>query len=999
MMPRWMHRVDRSRRIQQADRWRACHPVRSLASPLTYSTKLARPRRKKTEAAPTAEPCVSTPPAIHVRGARVHNLKNIDIDLPRDCLVLLTGVSGSGKSSLAFDTIYAEGRRRYLECLSSYARQFLDELERPDVDSIDGLPPTVAIDQRAGTANPRSTLGTVTEIYDYLRLLFARVGKPHCPACGVPILRQTPEQMAAQLMRLEDSQKVQILAPLVRDRKGQHVDVFQAIRRAGLIRARVDGEMIEVTDQPPKLAKAKSHTIEAVVDRISIREGIRPRLAESLDLALKLSGGGIVTLTQSPEGWDEQYLSVHLNCPQCDAGLPAIEPRSFSFNSPHGACPACEGLGSRRAFQAELAIADRSRSWDQGVVAPWALVSTAVKDATPYDATVREFLTRHRIAASSPLELLPAKAWTSFWSGEPAGAFPGLALLLEQLYQQIRSESIRKALDVYREDVLCMACAGSRLRPESRAVRIEGRSIADLTSLAIADLLSFFQSLRLEPALQPVGSPLVSEIVGRLHFLVEVGLDYLSLGRGTDTLSGGELQRARLAAQLGSGLMGVCTILDEPTAGLHSRDTDRLIVSIRRLLEQGNSILVVEHDASVIRAADWIVDLGPGAGPDGGTVVTAGTLEQLQTSTTSITARYLVNGFQLAALPSQRLASSPGWIQIRGASLNNLKHVDVQIPLGALTCVTGVSGSGKSTLVNDLLARTVRRFLHRPDTRGQSPDGILGLEAIDQLVEVDQSPIGRGPRSTPATATGLFDDVRRVFALTREAKIRGYGASRFSFNATGGRCEACHGLGQRRLPMHFLPDLHVTCEVCGGKRFNRQTLEVKFKGKSIGDILDMRVDDSRRLFDAVPRVLRGLTALHDVGLGYLTLGQSSSTLSGGEAQRIKLAAELGRATTGRALYLLDEPTTGLHFADIERLLTILHRLASVGHTVVVIEHQLDVIASADWVIDLGPEGGAAGGRVVAMGPPIAITQEDRSHTGLALRLGLPGTRTAATTNS
>ena len=519
----------------------------------------------------------------------MHNLKNIDVDLPRDCLVVLTGVSGSGKSSLAFDTIYAEGQRRYLECLSSYARQFLDQLERPDVDSIEGLPPTVAIDQRAGTANPRSTLGTVTEIYDYLRLLFARTGTPHCPACNVPILRQTPEQMAAQLMRLRDGQKVQILAPLVRDRKGQHIDVFQAIRRAGLIRARVDGTLIEITDQPPKLAKAKPHTIEAVVDRISIREGIRPRLAESLDLALKLSGGGVVTLTQSPEGWDEQFLSIHLNCPSCGAGLPAIEPRSFSFNSPHGACPACQGLGSRWAFQPELSIPDRSRSWAQEAVAPWALVATAVRDATPYDAQVHEFLTQHRIAVSSPLESWPAKILSSFWSGEPARSFPGIALLLEQAYQQARIEPVRKAFEVYREEVLCTDCGGSRIRPESRAVQIEGRSIADLSSLAIRDLLNFFQSFRVEPALEAVGSPLAVEIVGRLQYLMEVGLDYLSLGRGSDTLSGGELQRARLAAQLGSGLMGVCTILDEPTAGLHPRDTDRLIASIRKLLSRGTA--------------------------------------------------------------------------------------------------------------------------------------------------------------------------------------------------------------------------------------------------------------------------------------------------------------------------------------------------------------------------------------------------------------------------
>jgi excinuclease ABC subunit A len=950
---------------------------------------VAKPRRKKSETAVPPEPS-SSPLAIQVRGARVHNLKNIDVDLPRDCLVVLTGVSGSGKSSLAFDTIYAEGQRRYLECLSSYARQFLDQLERPDVDAIEGLPPTVAIDQRAGTANPRSTLGTVTEIYDYLRLLFAKVGKPHCPACGVPIIRQTPEQMVNQLMRLKDGQKVQILAPLVRDRKGQHVDIFQAIRRAGLIRARVDGELIEVTDQPPKLAKAKAHTIEAVVDRIAIREGIRPRLAESLDLALKLSDGGVVTLTDSPGGWVEQFFSIHLNCPHCGAGLPAIEPRSFSFNSPHGACPECQGLGSRWAFQPELVVPDRARSWDEGAVVPWALLPAAVKDPASYEAQVDDFLKRHHVARSSAVASWPAKVWSSFWSGEQAAGFPGLASLLEQAYEQARSESARKAFDVYREEKLCTACSGSRLRPESRAVQLADRSIADLTGLAISDLLGFFQSLTIEPAFEAIGAPLVGEIVARLRYLVEVGLIYLSLGRGADTLSGGELQRARLAAQLGSGLMGVCTILDEPTAGLHPRDTDRLIASIRRMLEQGNSVLVVEHDASVIRAADWIVDLGPGAGPDGGTVVAAGTLGQLQASPASITARYLSQALQLAPDRSQRLAASPGWINIRGASLHNLKQVNAQIPLAAFTCVTGVSGSGKSTLINDVLARNVRRVLNHGGPRGPSPDGISGLDAIDQLVEVDQSPIGRGPRSTPATATGVFDEVRRVFALTREAKVRGYGYGRFSFNAKGGRCEACRGLGQRRLPMRFLPDLHVTCEVCGGKRFNRQTLEVKFKGKSIGDVLEMRVDESRSLFEAVPRVMRGLNALHDVGLGYLTLGQSSSTLSGGEAQRIKLAAELGRPATGRALYLLDEPTTGLHFADIERLLTILNRLADLGHTVVVIEHQLDVIASADWVIDLGPDGGEAGGQIVAMGPPMEIARNDASHTGRALRGGSNG---------
>jgi excinuclease ABC subunit A len=931
----------------------------------------------------------------------VHNLRNIDVDLPRDCLVVLTGVSGSGKSSLAFDTIYAEGQRRYLECLSSYARQFLDQLERPDVDAIEGLPPTVAIDQKAGTPNPRSTLGTITEIYDYLRLLFARAGTPHCPTCGAPIRRQTPEQMVGRLLQVPAGKKVQLLAPLVRDRKGQHLDVFQAIRRAGLIRARVDGQIIEVTETPPKLAKTRPHTIEAVVDRIAIRDGIRPRLAESLDLALKLADGRLLALIEAPEGgWDELLLSVHLGCPACGSGLPEIEPRSFSFNSPHGACPVCQGLGSRGAFQPELVIPDRSRSWDQGAVVPWSLVSPAGMDTVdwPQGALIQEFLRRHQIDGAAPLESWPAETWRSFWCGEPAGPFPGLETLLEQQYQDTKSEALRKALEAYREEVPCPACGGSRLRPEARAVRVEGRSIPDLTAMAVGELLGFFRSARVDSSPEPVAAPLIGEIAGRLQYLLDVGLDYLALGRRSDTLSGGELQRARLAAQLGSGMVGVGYILDEPTAGLHPRDTARLIASLRRLVELGNSALVVEHDESVIRAADWVLDLGPGAGPDGGSVVAAGPPEQLTSAQSSITAAYLSRPLRLNGKPDARarLSQSPGWIHVRDAAVHNLKHIEARFPLAALTCVTGVSGSGKSTLVHDVLARAVRRALHRgSDLRDGAErvsvvraheDASAPHPAIHQLIEVDQAPIGRTPRSTPGTVTGVFDEIRRVFALTREAKIRGYGAGRFSFNAKGGRCEACQGLGQRRIPMQFLPDLHVTCEECSGQRFNRQTLAVRFKGKSIGDVLAMRVDESRTFFDAVPRVLRGLDALHEVGLGYLTLGQSSTTLSGGEAQRVKLAAELGRPARGQALYILDEPTTGLHFADIDRLLRILHRLVDLGHTVIVIEHHLDVIAAADWVIDLGPDGGDAGGRVVAMGTSAEIAAAAESRTGEELRL-------------
>jgi excinuclease ABC subunit A len=865
-----------------------------------------KPRGKK-NAAPivlSPPPAASTAQAISVRGARVHNLRNIDVDIPRDMLVVLTGVSGSGKSSLAFDTIHAEGRRRFLECVSTGTRGRLGQLERPDVDAILGLPPTVAIDQRAGAVSRRSTLGTVTEIYDYLRLLFAKAGVPHCPRCGLVINRQTPEQMADWIMRLAEGKKAQILAPLVRDRKGEHAEVFQAIRRAGLIRARVDGAMVEVTDTPPKLARARRHMIEAVVDRISIREGIRPRLAESLDLALKLSGGTVLALTESPAGWDETLLSIHLSCQSCGTGLAVLEPRSFSFNSPHGACPACQGLG----------VQPKDKSGEV--------------DETPSD-----------------------------------------------------------------DEVPCPACGGSRLRPEALAVRWGGQSIHDLSSMAISELMDFFQSLQLNAAFEPVAEPLTLEIKSRLAFLAEAGLEYLSLGRGTDTLSGGELERARLAAQLGSGLVGVCTILDEPTAGLHPRDTARLIAIIRRMVDLGNSAVVVEHDESVIRAADWLVDLGPGAGREGGLVVATGTPAAIASSPDSVTGRYLGKSASPVVAASQRIETTPGWIEIHGAAVFNLKQIDVRIPQAAITCVTGVSGSGKSTLVHVVLARAARRALRLPPEARATMDGVSGLQPIDQLYLVDQGPIGTSPRSTPATATGVYREIRRVFATTREARLRGFRSSRFSFNAPAGRCEVCRGLGERRIPMRFLPDLTVTCEECNGKRFNRQTLEVRFKDRSIGDVLEMRVDEAHEMFQAVPRVLGGLDALHEAGLGYVTLGQSSTTLSGGESQRVKLAAELGRPASGRALYILDEPTTGLHFADIERLFLILHRLADRGHTVVVIEHQLDVIASADWVIDLGPEGGARGGQVVAMGPPAAIAECKDSYTGAALhaRSSEPGT--------
>jgi excinuclease ABC subunit A len=827
--------------------------------------------------------------AITVRGARVHNLRGIDVDIRRNQLVVITGVSGSGKSSLAFDTIFAEGQRRYIECLSAYARQYLDQLERPDVDLIEGLPPTVAIDQRAGQASPRSTVGTLTEIHDYLRLLFARLGTPYCPKCGLPINRQTPEQMVAHVLAFPKGKKAMVLAPLVRGRKGAHLDVFQTIRRSGLLRARVDGQITEVTEQPPKLAKAKIHHIEVVVDRLVIREGIRPRLAESINLALKLSEGVVVFAAETDKGWDDHVLSVHLACPDCGAGLQSPEPRGFSFNSPYGACPACEGLGVIATDQPDL-------------------------DEPP-----------------------------------------------------------------------CPACQGSRLRPEARAVRVGGRSIDQVSALAISDLRRFFDELAFDPAQEPIARPLVREIASRLRFFAEVGLDYLSLARGSDTLSGGELQRARLATQLGAGLVGVCFVLDEPTAGLHPRDTDQLIASLRRLQAQGNSVIVVEHDEAVIRAADWAIDLGPGAGPDGGQLVGTGRPQQLASIPASITGRFLREPKRIAPRSGSRLTEGTQWIVIRNASEHNLKEIDARIPLGALTCVTGVSGSGKSTLVHDVLARAYRRQA-RGGNYGPLVAAINGLDAIEALIEVDQTPIGRSPRSTPATFTGVFDEIRRVFAATKSAKARGYKSARFSFNARGGRCEACQGQGRRRIPMQFLPDLYMICGECQGQRYNRQTLEIRFKGISIGEVLELRVDEARLFFASQPRVLPGLVALHDVGLGYLTLGQSSTTLSGGEAQRIKLAAQLCRESGGRNLYILDEPTTGLHCADVERLLDILHRLADQGNTLVVIEHNLDVIATADWVIDLGPEGGEAGGRVVAMGTPGSVCSAWDSHTGRYLGL-------------
>jgi excinuclease ABC subunit A len=842
------------------------------------------------------------PNAIHIRGARVHNLKDVDLDVPRDQLVVVTGVSGSGKSSLVFDTLHAESQRRYIESLSSYARQFVDQLERPDVDVIDGLPPTVAVDQRSGAASPRSTVATLTEIHDYLRVLYARTGTPHCPNCGHPIQRQTPEQMVATVMAIKEGRKLILLAPIVRGRKGSHLEAFQAVRRAGLIRARVDGEILDLGDTLPRLAKTKTHDVEAVVDRLVVREGIRPRLAESIDLALKLGEGRILLSVQTETGWEDVPLSVNFACLNCGRSFEELEPRTFSFNSPHGACPTCGGLGVVRVPEAET------------------------------DA------------------------------------------------DELQEDS----------SVTCPDCHGSRLRPEARAVRVAGRTLPEVLSQPVSASHAFFSKLVLPESQEPVGRPLLREIVARLGFLKQVGLGYLTLDRGANTLSGGELQRVRLASRIGSGLVGACYVVDEPTAGLHPRDTGLLLESLRALRDHGNSVIVVEHDEAVIRAADWLIDIGPGAGPEGGHVVAQGSVETLEVAGISLTADYLRRTETESRRESGRLAGSPGQVTITNASARNLKKIEVSIPLGAITCVCGVSGSGKSTLVHDVLARAARRFLNRRADDLGTGAKISGLDAFDKLIEVDQSPIGRGPRSTPSTATGLFDEIRRLYARTREAKVRGYKASRFSFNARGGRCEACEGQGVRKVSMSFLADMFVRCEVCAGKRFNPQTLEVRFKGKSIGDVLETRVDEALVLFDAQPKIKQGLASLHDAGLGYLTLGQPSTTLSGGEAQRVKLAAELGRSATGRTLFLLDEPTTGLHFADVDRLLALLSRLADAGNTIVVIEHNLNVLKSADWLIDLGPEGGENGGRVLATGAPLEVARSPESVTGRLIRplLGL-----------
>jgi len=939
----------------------------------------------------------SGPKPIAIRGARQHNLKNISLDIPRDQLVVVTGLSGSGKSSLAFDTIYAEGRRLFVESLSAYARLFLEQLAKPDVDEIDGLPPTIAIEQHATGGNPRSTVATTTEIYDYLRLLFARVGTPHCPNCIRPISRQTTTQVVDAVLALPDQTRIMILAPLVRGRPGEHRDVFARVLREGFVRARVDGEIIEAK-QIPQLAPRKKHTIEAVVDRIILKPDLRTRLVESIETSFRLSDGLVIIAYQdTADGpWHDTLYSSRYACPKCDFSLPELEPRLFSFNSPYGACEKCSGLGIVLEFDADLIVPDPKLTLDLGAIDPWRRGGRQMNAI--YARLLREFCELAGVSPSTPFASLPEGTRRILIHGTTEAdvaalgwQFEGAIPNLERRFKTTDSELVKHRLHNYLTERPCEACAGARLRPEALAVRIGDHNIRDLTRMSIAAAASAFAALPLDPEHRAIAEPILKGIRQRLQFLLDVGLGYLTLDRTSGTLSGGEAQRIRLATQVGSGLVGVCYVLDEPTIGLHQRDNDKLIATLRRLRDLGNTVLVVEHDEDVIRAADHIIDIGPGAGAGGGELIYAGDLAGLLKSQESITARYLRNDDSVEMPARRRRANGKTHIQVLNARENNLKGINVSFPLGVFCCVTGVSGSGKSTLVSQIFLRAVQRRLGVGKERPGAHDRIVGASRVDKIIEIDQSPIGRTQRSNPATYTGLFDLIRDLYAKTREAKVRGYDAGRFSFNVKGGRCEACQGQGLKRIEMHFLPDIFVPCQECHGTRYSRETLEIRYRGKSIADVLDMRAEEAAPFFENFSEIRRLLDVLCDVGLGYITLGQASSTLSGGEAQRVKLAAELGRAPAAHTLYVLDEPTTGLHFADIHKLLNVLNRLCDLGHTILVIEHNLDVIAQADWVIDLGPEGGDAGGEIVVEGTPEQVAAHPTSHTGRYLRAKLQTT--------
>ncbi len=929
--------------------------------------------------------------AIVVKGARAHNLKNIDVVIPRDKLVVLTGLSGSGKSSLAFDTLYAEGQRRYVESLSAYARQFLGQMEKPDVDSIDGLSPAISIDQKTTSRNPRSTVGTVTEIYDYLRLLFARIGTPFCPRCDIPISSQTVDQMVDRVMDFPDATRIQILAPLVNGKKGEHSKLFDDLAKGGYVRVRVDGEMRELGEKIA-LEKNKKHNIAVVVDRLVIKPDIRSRLADSLETALGLADG---TVMVDVMGKEELLFSQNLACPNCGYSVGEISPRMFSFNSPFGACPECTGLGVKQEVDEGLVIPDPSQSIAQGAIVPWAGSTSTYYPQLLQSACEHLGVDIHMPVRDIPQPLMqkllygfPEKIRFTFENdfGQVKRAevfFEGIINNLERRYKETASDYIREFVEGFMSSKPCPACKGDRLKPESLAVRVGQINISNFTRFSIQDAIDFVNHLTLSEKELQIAHLIIKEILSRLGFLSDVGLNYLTLARAAGTLSGGEAQRIRLATQIGSSLMGVLYILDEPSIGLHQRDNARLIRTLTQMRDLGNTLIVVEHDEDTMLAADFIIDIGPGAGVHGGQVMAQGTVQEIMNDDHSLTGQYL-SGKRFIPLPDTRRSLDGRYVTIKGAKENNLKGITVKFPIGVFTCVTGVSGSGKSTLVNEILHKSLAQALNKARVRPGRFDAIEGLEHLDKVIDIDQSPIGRTPRSNPATYTGVFDDIRDVFATTQEARIRGYKKGRFSFNLRGGRCEACKGDGIIKIEMHFLPDVYVPCEVCKGNRYNRETLEVHYKGKSIADVLDMTVEDALHFFENVPKIARKLSTLNDVGLGYIKMGQPATTLSGGEAQRVKLASELHRRSTGRTLYILDEPTTGLHVADIERLLQVLQRLVDAGDTVVVIEHNLDVIKTADYIIDLGPEGGDAGGRVLITGTPERVADFKESYTGLFL---------------
>ena len=942
---------------------------------------------------------------ITIEGARENNLKNINVKIPRDKFVVVTGLSGSGKSSLAFDTIYAEGQRRYMESLSSYARQFLGQAEKPDVDKIEGLSPAISIDQKSTNRNPRSTVGTVTEIYDYFRLLYARVGIPHCPNCGKVISRQTVDQMVDEIMKLPERTKFMVLAPVVRGRKGEHVKLLEKAKKSGFVRVVVDGSMYELSEEI-KLDKNKKHSIDIVVDRLVVRQDVERRLTDSIETALQLAEGlmKIEVIGERDENGVQKENTIinfsdSFSCPDCGISIDEIEPRSFSFNNPFGACPTCAGLGFKMEFDPDLMIPDQSLSINDGaiVVLGW----QSCNDGKSYsNAILKALSAEYGFSLDTPFQdypqdikdlLLygknsrPVKVHYKGQRGEGVYdiTFEGLIKSVARRYRETSAESTKAEYETFMTVTPCEVCGGKRLKPTALAVTVGDKNIAELTELPITELAKFMKDLELTDRQKMIGAAILKEIRSRLHFLIDVGLDYLCLSRGTSTLSGGEAQRIRLATQIGSGLVGVAYILDEPSIGLHQRDNDKLIAALKNLRDLGNTLIVVEHDEDTMRAADHIIDIGPGAGANGGYVVAEGTAEDIMKCENSITGDYL-SGRKKIEVPDVRRKPT-GWLTVKNAYENNLKHIDVDIPLGIMTCVTGVSGSGKSSLVNEILYKKLARRLNKSRIKAGKHDHIIGYDALDKIINIDQSPIGRTPRSNPATYTGTFDLIRDLFAGTKDAKARGYGKGRFSFNVSGGRCEACRGAGIIKIEMHFLPDIYVPCEVCGGKRYNRETLEVKYKGKSINEVLDMTVDEACEFFANVPRILRKIETLRDVGLGYIKLGQPSTTLSGGEAQRIKLATELSRRGTGKTIYVLDEPTTGLHFADVHRLVDILRRLSEGGNTVVVIEHNLDVIKTADYIIDMGPEGGAGGGTVIARGTPEEVAKIPQSYTGQYLK--------------